>query len=70
MARYPKNAETDYYDLSSFAESSDSYEDFKNRLTYFLEDQSSDYLVQYEKFLDKVYTSRQIQILKNILNKY
>lgn len=67
VARYAKNAETDSFNLASISTSMDSYEIFEKTLTDHINDNSSDYLINSERFLQNVYMSKRIDSLKEIL---
>jgi hypothetical protein len=64
IARYPKNADTDFFQLDSICPSVNSYSDFENQLTKALHTpppvkNNSDYLLKH-------YMARRIEILKSI----
>lgn len=64
LARYPKNADTDFFQLDSICPSIQSYTDFENQLTHALNSpppvkNNSDYLLRH-------YTSKRIELLKSI----
>lgn len=64
LARYRKNADTEYYELDSFCPSINSYEEFEKRLDYYL---STDVdMKRYSAYLLKHYTSSRMRELYNI----
>lgn len=67
LARYPKNSDTDYYELNRFCPSLDTYEAFEDRLNQIR--QSEVDIPSYSHYLDKHYTSVRIYELIQILSK-
>lgn len=69
IARYPENEETNYFELENLSPSIESYEQFKEVLTSYLDNNSDDYIKASQDFLQRVYTKKQIGklilILKN-----
>lgn len=67
MARYPNNAETEYFKLEELSPPIESYDQFKESLSFFLEDKSNEYLKTSQNFLQNINTSNQITKLELIL---
>lgn len=68
IARYPNNADTDYYELSKFSPSICNYEQFEQQLnTYLSKDVDVNF---YSKYLEKHYTSQRCKDLQQILEQY
>lgn len=65
MARYERNSDTDYYELSQHWPSIDNYEQFSSCLDSYL-DKAPD-LNFYSNYLEKHYTCKRIEQLKNAL---
>lgn len=69
IARYPKNAETVFYNLEKTFPCINNYEEFEKLLNLYIEDKSYSYLKDSENFLETVYTKFQAVKLKSILNQ-
>jgi hypothetical protein len=67
VARYSENEETRSFGLSSISESMTSYEIFEKTLTEYINDETGNYLIKSENFLEKVYMSKRIEKLRQIL---
>ena len=67
MARYERNSDTDYYELSQHWPSIDNYEQFSSCLDSYL-DKAPD-LNFYSNYLEKHYTCKRIEQLKNALKE-
>lgn len=65
IARYPKNADTDYYELNKFCESVESYEQFEIQMENALTTQVP--LDKYTKYMENHYTSERVKLLQEIL---
>ncbi len=65
IARYPKNADTEWYEMSKFCNSVSSYEEFAYLMDKYRKE-DIDY-VKYTKYLEKHYTSQRVELLKRIL---
>jgi hypothetical protein len=68
IARYPKNYETDFFNLEKISPSISTYEEFEKLLNLYMNNESSHYLKQSTNFLDSVYTQNQVNKLKLILD--
>ncbi len=68
IARYPKNEETAYYEMSKICISSDSYPIFEQELSAALNNDELD-LTENENYLRMHYTSNRAVLLKSILNE-
>jgi hypothetical protein len=66
IARYPKNAETDYFNLESICPSVDTYELFEQELNKVLSTNEIP-IERNEKYLSYHYTSKRADLLKEIL---
>ena len=69
LGRYPKNAETTYFELEQYCPNINSYEEFERILLSYL----SDHNVPYEsntKILNKHYTSKRVELLTSILKNH
>jgi len=64
IARYPKNKETEYYNLDSISAFVDSFSSFKTTLTKFLN--SPPPISNNAEYLKNHYTSNNLKILKNL----
>ena len=67
LLRYVSNSDTAFYQLSSFAPSIQSYEEFENQLDTARKEQVN--MEQYSNYLQQHYTSVVAEQLKNILTK-
>lgn len=65
LLRYVSNADTDFYQLSSFASSIQSYEDFENQLDIARKERVD--MEKYSNYLQHHYTSVVAEQLRNIL---
>lgn len=65
IARYPKNADTDYYELSRFSPHIETYEEFREALNKALT--SSPDMSFYANYLNKHYTSCRATQIANLL---
>lgn len=70
IARYPKNHETDFYNLEKISPSIDTYENFEKLLLGYINNSSSSYLKNSENFLESVYTKSRVEKLKMIIDNY
>lgn len=68
IARYPKNYETDFFNLERLSPNVDTYEKFEKLLTSYINSDSNGYLKESETFLETVYTKRQVEKLRLIIN--
>lgn len=68
IMRYPKNADTEYYQLSDFCASIESYEQFEMKIKEALSVPVP--INKHAEFLNKHYTSVRVEQLKSILEKY
>lgn len=66
IARYPKNFETDFFNLNKISPSVTTYEEFQKLLTLYINNDSTDYLKESKLFLENVYTKCQVEKLKVI----
>lgn len=66
LARYPKNSDTEYFELDRFCHSINSYEEFESRMDY-CRSHNVD-MDTYSKYLEKHYTSARAKELTEILN--
>lgn len=66
MAHYPKNADTEYYEMDSLCKDIDSYEEFEKQLDI-LRDIKDVPVAKYSEYLEKHYTSERIKLLLEIL---
>ncbi len=65
IARYPDNADTQYYDLKSFCPSINNYEEFEKRMNIALSTEVD--MSKYAAYLSKHYTSVRVNMLKELL---
>lgn len=63
ITRFPKNHETDFFELYELSPSVNSYEEFEYQLGKIIYNKSFDYLTEHQKFLDKNYTSCRVNII-------
>jgi hypothetical protein len=68
MAHYPKNADTDYFEIDSFCSDIDSYEEFEKQLDT-LRTIKEVPIEKYVNYLNKHYTSERIPSLLKILER-
>ena len=68
LCRYMPNADTEYFELSRFCPSIESYEQFEKLMNKALKESIP--IDQYKQYLKKHYTSVRAQQLKDILSKY
>ena len=66
IARYPKNRETDYYELNKVCPNIDSYEQFRKVLSEYLKDSLPNGMGKF--ILEKHLTSKRIDLLNKILS--
>lgn len=66
IARYPKNPDTDYYELSKFCQSINDYESFAKRLDFCRYNDVD--MSAYSRFLSKHYTSVRAKHLEQIIS--
>ena len=66
IARYPKNQDTDYYDLSHITSCVNSYEEFERKLDKARVEKAD--MVLYSEYLSQHYTSVRAKLLSNILS--
>jgi hypothetical protein len=69
LGKYPKNEETDFYELPKVCPNISSYEEFETTLLGYLQQKNSSFATHRE-ILDKHYTSRRAQQLVEILRQY
>lgn len=68
LARYPKNSDTDYFELDKFSPSIETYEQFEERMDYC---RTHDVDMKfYSDYLEKHYTSTRAKELQDILKQY
>jgi len=65
LARYPKNPDTDYYELNKFCPNIETYEQFEDRLNEALDNPVD--MIKYSQYLSKHYTSVRAKELKEII---
>lgn len=68
IARYPKNAETIFFELDKVCTLCTDYLHFENALTFALEEKHTDF-EKIQAYLAKHYTSERITLLKQILSQ-
>ena len=68
IARFPKNADTDWYEMDSICKCVQNYEDFENKMNEAISGDVD--LHKYRAYLEKHYTSAIAHILKQITEKY
>lgn len=68
MARYPANAETQFFELDKICVSCDTYQVFENELSRALNNSGPDLKI-YQKYLVPHYTSQRAILLDQILNQ-
>lgn len=66
MAHFPKNADTDYYEIDKLCKDIDSYEEFEKQLNTFIVIKEVP-IEKYTEYLNKHYTSKRINLLLEIL---
>lgn len=69
LGRYPKNEETDFYELPKVCPNVSSYEEFETTLLGYL-NQPAPSFATYREILDKHYTSRRAEQLLEVLKQY
>lgn len=67
LARYKKNADTDYFQLDKICKSLDSYEEFESAMNAVRNTQVD--LEQYRSYLPKHRTSVRVRLLKDLISK-
>jgi hypothetical protein len=65
IARYPKNSDTDFFDLQKFSPNIETYEDFEQVMDNALATPVD--MKMYAEYLEKHYTSKRAELLKEIL---
>ncbi|MCI5116481.1 MAG: hypothetical protein D3913_00670 [Candidatus Electrothrix sp. LOE1_4_5] len=65
VARYPKNADTDFFQLETICPSITSYDKFKERMNIVLH--TAPPILKNEEYLRHHYTSKRVEILKRLL---
>lgn len=68
IARYPKNADTDYYELEKFCPSIENYEQFSTAMTRARTAQPD--MEFYANYLSRHYTSRRAAEIQSLINEY
>lgn len=68
LARYPKNPDTEYFELDKLCPSINTYEEFEERMDYCLSHDVD--MGVYSGYIEKHYTSRRAEELKDIINTY
>lgn len=66
IARYPQNADTDFYQISDFSPNIDSYEKFETQIDFALNNSID--INKYSSYLKQHYTSTRVEVLKDILS--
>lgn len=69
LGRYPKNEETDFYELNKVCPNIVSYEHFEQTMLSYLNQSASSFTL-YQEILDKHYTSQRAQLLTEIMKSY
>lgn len=67
IAHYPVNADTIYYELDTFLKNVDNYSEFEKQMNLFRI--TNPPMKNYSEYLNKHYTSRRVELLKEILIK-
>lgn len=68
LARYPKNSDTDYYELDKISPSIETYEQFEERMDYCRSHEVD--MKEYSQYLERHYTSTRARELREILKRY
>lgn len=67
IARYPKNADTEWYEMNRICKCVESYEEFSSLMDRYRKEEV-DYK-KYREYLEKHYTSQRVKLLKEILQE-
>ena len=67
IARYPKNADTDWYEMNKICKCVESYDEFKYLMDKYRKEEVD--CKKYTEFLEKHYTSHRVELLKKILTE-
>lgn len=67
IARYPKNADTEWYEIDEICQCVESYEEFSCLMDQYRKEEV-DYK-KYKTYLEKHYTSQRVKLLKEILHE-
>lgn len=67
IARYPDNAETRWYEISKICKNVESYEQFEEFMDIYIQEDVD--LNLYKEYLKKHFTSRRVELLKDIIEK-
>lgn len=65
IARYPKNSDTQFFQIERFSKSIETYEEFEIALNYARENEVD--MCKYSEYLSKHYTSQRAKLLSNLL---
>lgn len=68
MARYPHNADTDFYELPRFCKSVETYDEFCYLMDYYRREPVDTNI--YSQYLERHYTSKRAEQLSEIIKKY
>lgn len=68
IARYPDNADTQWYEISKLCKSVETYEEFEELMDKYIREVVD--LKFYNEYLKKHFTSRRVEMLKDIIEKY
>ncbi len=66
IARYKENPDTEYYHLEDFSKSVDTYEEFEAAMDYAISHDAP--IEKYKAYLSQHYTSRRVELLKEIIS--
>lgn len=67
IARFPKNADTEWYNMNEICHNIESYDDFKNTMEKYLTTKVD--IELYKSYLDRHYTSKRVEMLKEIIKR-
>lgn len=67
IARYPKNADTDWYEMDKICKCVESYEEFSCLMDQYRKEEVD--CKKYKEYLKKHYTSQRVMLLKKILHE-
>lgn len=67
IARYPKNADTEWYEMDKICKCVESYEEFEHMVNRYREEAVD--VKKYKEYLKKHYTSKRVEMLKEILHE-
>lgn len=67
IARYPKNADTEWYEIGKICKCVESYEEFSHMVDCYRKEEVD--TEKYKKFIEKHYTSKRVKLLKEILHE-